>query len=149
MRIVESKNTIERLLIHCLFAQVTVRSSPVVPETLPVCRQCHKTCLTNNDSTSENVNKPNCNSSMKKPSTIFRNNKNDDDDAWQPLMLMGFNAATPAASLVKIDPFSKPLPQISVVPSTPESSVKTSSTPEQSAAKETICNCPKSKPQVS
>lgn len=86
---------------------------------------------------------------MKQPSTTLRNTRYNDDDAWQPLMLMGLNAATPAASLVRIDPFSKPLPQISVVPATPESSVKTSSTPEQTGAKEATCSCPKSIPKVS
>lgn len=86
---------------------------------------------------------------MKKPSTTIKYSNENEDDAWQPLMLMGLNAATPAASLVRIDPFSKPLPQISVVPATPESSVKTSSTPEQTGTKEPTCNCSKFKPKVS
>lgn len=61
-------------------------------------------------------------------------------------MLMGLNAAVPATSFVKLDPFSAPLPQISVVPPTPDSSVKI--TTNQNSLPNEGCNCQNMKPQV-
>lgn len=105
---------------------MTVRSSPLVPETIPVCKQCHKTCL----------NKSN------KEANGFQNN-----DDWQPLMLIGLNAAVPAGSFVNLDPFATPLPEISVVPPTPDSSAKVSSKQDDITNNHT-CKCWQTKPEV-
>ncbi|XP_044757092.1 uncharacterized protein LOC123315465 [Coccinella septempunctata] len=75
-------------------SQVTVRSSPILPESLPVCRQCHKSCLTVNGRSSND----NSNLSLK---TV---NKTEDDE-WGSLFLMGLSAINPAASLLQVDPF--------------------------------------------
>ncbi|CAG9861476.1 unnamed protein product [Phyllotreta striolata] len=96
-------------------SQITVRSSPLMPETVSVCRKCHKTCLSNNgtiNGSSRNLN--GC-------STKLNKDKNDnEEDDWQAFMLV----ANPATKLVQIDPFSVPsLPKISVVPATPDSSI--------------------------
>ncbi|KAK9881081.1 hypothetical protein WA026_014425 [Henosepilachna vigintioctopunctata] len=77
-------------------SQVTVRSSPIMPESLPVCRQCHKSCL---NSMSSRLSNENSNNS---PKIV---NKQNDVDAWGSLFLMGLSAVNPAASLVHIDPF--------------------------------------------
>jgi hypothetical protein len=126
-----------------------VRSSPLVPETVPVCRQCHKNCLppvnnsvksaTKSNNHTEDVTETNC--------TKDENDNKDDNDDWRPLLLMGLSALNPAASLVKLDPFSTPIPQINVAPPTPESSTKTTSTPDQKI-KDSSCNCRSNKPEV-
>ncbi|KAH0816326.1 hypothetical protein GEV33_006465 [Tenebrio molitor] len=130
-------------------SQVTVRSSPLVPETVPVCRQCHKNCLppvnnsvksaTKSNNHTEDVTETNC--------TKDENDNKDDNDDWRPLLLMGLSALNPAASLVKLDPFSTPIPQINVAPPTPESSTKTTSTPDQKI-KDSSCNCRSNKPEI-
>lgn len=87
-----------------------------------------------------NNNPNNCN---------MEQNENDD---WRPLMLMGLSAINPAASLVKLDPFSAPVPKISVVPPTPDNlSVKNSSIETDTKQINTHnCNCQITniKPQV-
>lgn len=75
----------------------------MVPEPVPVCRQCHKNCLSSHKNTKNDVNP----------------NKNEDDDVWRPLLLMGLSAINPAASLLQMDPFSS-LPEINIAPPTPE-----------------------------
>lgn len=125
-----------------------MRSSPVTNETLPVCKQCHKTCLTNIDVKNDNVRKLNNNSETREVNYNIANMASEQQDDWQPLMLMGLNAASPAAALVRLDPFCTPLPQISVVPPTPESSVKNSRNPDNTP-KEQMCNCQRTRPQVS
>ncbi|KAL3278200.1 hypothetical protein HHI36_013539 [Cryptolaemus montrouzieri] len=77
-------------------SQVTVRSSPILPESLPVCRQCHKNCLNSVNGRNSNENS---NTSLK---TV---NEANDDDGWGSLFLMGLTAVNPAASLVHVDPF--------------------------------------------
>ncbi|KAG5883483.1 hypothetical protein JTB14_038357 [Gonioctena quinquepunctata] len=107
-------------------SQVTVRSSPLVPETMPVCRQCHKNCLSSNGTMNGSIQTYNdCNSNRTSNSRIDSTGKDKNDnegDDWQAFMLVGL-MANPTASLVNIDPFSiQPVPQISVVPPTPENS---------------------------
>lgn len=119
-----------------------MRSSPLVPETVPVCRQCHKNCLPSVNNSVKNSSKPNSEDTSKKDE-----NDNKDEDDWRPLLLMGLSAINPAASLVKLDPFSTPIPQINVAPPTPESSTKTGSTSEQKQ-KDGSCSCRNSKPEV-
>lgn len=63
-------------------------------------------------------------------------------------MLIGLNAAVPARSLVKLDPFATPLPEISVVPPTPDSVVKVASSNQDEFANDHTCKCWKTKPQV-
>lgn len=108
-----------------------MRSSPIVPETIPVCRQCHKTCLNSGNRSNKELN-----------SNGFQNSED-----WQPLMLIGLNAAVPATSLVKLDPFSTPLPEISVLPPTPDNSIKIATNLDDIPNDHT-CNCWKTKPQV-
>lgn len=123
-----------------------MRSSPLVPETVPVCRQCHKNCLStvNNCVKTQpilsNITKENDNKDA-------NDNKNEEDD-WRPLLLMGLSAINPAASLVKLDPFSAPIPQINVAPPTPENSTKTACTTELRSNKSGCC-CRSSRPEVS
>lgn len=62
-------------------------------------------------------------------------------------MLIGLNAAVPVRSFVKLDPFSAPVPEISVVPPTPDSSVKVY-TNQDDLANDHTCKCWKPKPQV-
>ncbi|KAJ8920462.1 hypothetical protein NQ315_005330 [Exocentrus adspersus] len=113
-------------------SQVTVRSSPLMPETVPVCRQCHKNCLSNASNATVNgsiKNYSDCNNSDENAKTFEPNidNKTEEErSSWQPLVLLGL-MANPVSSLVKMDPFLAPPPKISVVPATPES-IKTSST---------------------
>lgn len=93
--------------------QITVKSSPLVPEKVQVCKQCHKNCL--NSSSNGNISFKDC---------IEDQNDGFNDD-WQPLILLGLHATNPAASLVKLDPFTvPPVPKISVLPATPENSIK-------------------------
>lgn len=111
-----------------------MRSSPLVPETVPVCKKCHKTCRTHSNSTPTNINSNNNNNVdhsrcyLDSPrntnslrSTNLNENQNEEDlcDDFGRLMLLGLSAVNPAASLVKLDPFS-PVPKISVVPPTPD-----------------------------
>ncbi|XP_045465500.1 uncharacterized protein LOC123674614 isoform X2 [Harmonia axyridis] len=75
-------------------SQVTVRSSPILPESLPVCQKCHKSCLTINGRISNdnsNINPKTANNAL--------------DDEWGSLFLMGLTAINPAASLLQVDPF--------------------------------------------
>lgn len=142
-----------------------MRSSPVVPETVSVCRQCHKTCLSNNsnnqngktnNSGSSNNLDMNINSMCQQNNNNINNNNNPSNnnvmeqnvnEDWRPLMLMGLSAINPAASLVKLDPFSAPVPKISVVPPTPDNlSVKNTSI--ETNLMQNNCNCQITKPQV-
>ncbi|XP_019769503.2 uncharacterized protein LOC109543981 isoform X2 [Dendroctonus ponderosae] len=104
-------------------SQVTVRSSPVVPETVPVCRQCHKKCLSNILSSSELshscANQRNNNHAPAVGVAPAPANPGSEND-WQSFLLLGI-CANPVASLVKYDPFKTP--EISVAPPTPENSV--------------------------
>ncbi|XP_044258396.1 uncharacterized protein LOC123007266 isoform X2 [Tribolium madens] len=125
-------------------SQVTVRSSPLVPETVPVCRQCHKNCL---PSVNNNVKSARSNNNTENSKEKKDENDNKDDDDWRPLLLMGLSAINPAASLVKLDPFSTPIPQINVAPPTPESSTKTGSTSDQKQ-KDGSCSCRNSRPEL-
>lgn len=127
------------------FYQITVRSSPLVPETVPVCRQCHKNCfnLTNGDLSNKDdhvvVNnhlKHNNNTSQKQ---IGKNDNKDND--WQPLVLMGLSALNPAARLVKLDPFSASVPQISIAPPTPENSARNQKSNTDFQNNDHSCNC--------
>ncbi|XP_018580022.1 uncharacterized protein LOC108917757 [Anoplophora glabripennis] len=112
-------------------SQVTVRSSPLMPETVPVCRQCHKNCLSSNATANGSIKTySDCNNSgenVKTSEPKIDNRTDSEGNEWQPLVLLGL-MANPVTSLLKMDPFSTPLPKISVVPATPESSIKTSST---------------------
>ncbi|KAJ3667136.1 hypothetical protein Zmor_002540 [Zophobas morio] len=126
-------------------SQVTVRSSPLVPETVPVCRQCHKNCLPAVNNSAKNANQPNNHNNTENRCQRDENDNKEEDD-WRPLLLMGLSAINPAASLVKLDPFSAPIPQINVAPPTPESSTKTTSTAEQKI-RDAACNC-RSKPEL-
>lgn len=128
---------------------------------MSVCRQCHKTCLTNstaNGGTHHGHSTHNHNSHTdhnknlnkgipEKDTTNIGNNgnvKNDDDDDWQSLMLMGLSAINinPAVHLVKLDPFSAPVPKIAVVPPTPDTSLKSCDNSEfEFSSKEQSCNC--------
>ncbi|XP_050293542.1 uncharacterized protein LOC126734076 [Anthonomus grandis grandis] len=112
-------------------SQVTVRSSPLVPETVPVCRQCHKNCLSNvlansklNHHTHKDCSSNNHINSQTIPSiTPTKSNENEN---WQQFVLLGL-CTNPVSSLVKYDPFTKTeltAPSISVAPPTPENSVK-------------------------
>ncbi|XP_074034007.1 protostome-specific GEF isoform X2 [Leptinotarsa decemlineata] len=108
-------------------SQVTVRSSPLVPETVPVCRQCHKNCLSSNGTVNgsvQNFNDSNSNrTSNSQLETADKNENVGDEDDWQTFLLVGM-MANPAASLVNIDPFYiPPVPKIAVEPSTPENSI--------------------------
>lgn len=73
---------------------MTVRSSPILPESIPVCRQCHNSCLTG----SSRIGNDNSNISL---NTV---NKTDDEE-WGSLFLMGLTAINPAASILHVDPF--------------------------------------------
>lgn len=122
-----------------------MRSSPLVPETVPVCRQCHKNCLSTVNNCVKSTH------SIQSNITEYNNkdaydNKNKEDD-WRPLLLMGLSAINPAASLVKLDPFSAPIPQINVAPPTPENLLKTACTTEFRSNKDG-CSC-QSRPEVS
>ncbi|XP_050506430.1 uncharacterized protein LOC114332848 [Diabrotica virgifera virgifera] len=126
-------------------SQITVRSSPLVPETVPVCRQCHKTCLSSNGTMNGSTKHLNgCNINRNIASRLNNNpvkDKNDnDEDDWQAFMLVGL-MPNPAASLVHIDPFSvPPVPKISVVPATPESSIsKTTSSDTKNEDSSCLC----------
>ncbi|KAK9730820.1 PDZ domain [Popillia japonica] len=138
-------------------SQVTVRSSPVVPETLTVCKQCHRTCLTNqngasiyaSNNNSERTltpnNKPNnnpennFNSDVRVSATNYVNNARNEDD-WRPLVLMGLNAVNPATTLVNMDPFSVPVPRISILPPTPDCMRKVHNS-EENLNRSSNCNC--------
>lgn len=107
--------------LNCFICkQVTVRSSPLVPETVPVCKQCHKNCITSNGNVHTFVE------SLTNGTNYKRNDRQQslEEDDWQPLLLLGL-CANPAASLVKLDPFIPQVPKISVEAATPESSTKT------------------------
>ncbi|VEN63141.1 unnamed protein product [Callosobruchus maculatus] len=104
-------------------SQVTVRSSPQFPETVPVCRQCHKNCLSNNGSI-KNYNDCNSNKTSPKLENSGSCRKATNDKDWQPLIHLGITTS----SYVSIDPFSIPLiPKIAVLPATPENSTRTAS----------------------
>ncbi|KAK5649320.1 hypothetical protein RI129_000349 [Pyrocoelia pectoralis] len=105
-------------------SQVTVRSSPNAKETVRVCKQCHNTCRTNPNAhnSNNNINHSKCTEYNKNAINLNTTNLYEDNiicDEFGHLMLMGFSAVNPAASLVKLDPFS-PVPKISVVPPTPD-----------------------------
>lgn len=72
---------------------------------------------------------------------------NEANEDWYPLMLMGLSAFNPTASLMQLDPFSVPLPEISVVPPTPDTSIKNAGN-EEGDFKKSNCNCNSDKPQV-
>ncbi|XP_030756951.1 uncharacterized protein LOC115882842 [Sitophilus oryzae] len=117
-------------------SQVTVRSSPIVPETVQVCRQCHKNCLSNviaNNKLNQTNHVRDCNSNQQSNHLFNDHNhfserhqdqqsKQKEDSDWQPLLLLGL-CANPVASLVKMDPFQSAAPKISVAPPTPEHSM--------------------------
>lgn len=139
---------------------MTVRSSPVVPEQVSVCRQCHKTCLTNSAHQGGNHVNRHSHSNMDHNKN-FNNNFNDrsatnngnvdyekdDDGDWQSLMLMGLSAINinPAVHLVKLDPFAAPVPKIAVVPPTPDTSLKSCDNNEFDY-KENSCKCQNNNP---
>nr|XP_022900553.1 uncharacterized protein LOC111413719 isoform X2 [Onthophagus taurus] len=116
-------------------SQVTVRSSPVVPETLSVCRQCHRTCLTNQNGTS--IFFPNNNQDVFGEKIMTQSN-DDLGGGWRPLVLMGLTAMNPARSLITPDPFAAPVPKISIVPPTPDLTKKVC---EDNNYDKTNCNC--------
>lgn len=105
----------------------------MAPESVSVCKKCHKTCLTNLNCISPNIKSFNINLDHSRYFINTRlnnyelttnnsnlNNKNMHKttcDDFGTLMLMGLSAVNPVASLVKLDPFS-PVPKISVVPPT-------------------------------
>lgn len=72
--------------------QITVRSSPLMPETVPVCRQCHENCLSSNGTVNGSMKNYNdCNSNSRSDSeqqeySTRDSNINENDD-WQHLML--------------------------------------------------------------
>ncbi|KAF5307360.1 hypothetical protein FQR65_LT07077 [Abscondita terminalis] len=123
-------------------SQVTVRSSPNAQETVRVCKQCHNTCRTNSNhhNSNNNINHSKCTGTEYSRNSINSSHttnlhetlQNQDCDDFGRLMLMGFSAVNPAASLVKLDPFS-PLPKISVVPPTPD-------TRSEFRYNESVCN---------
>ncbi|CAH0553429.1 unnamed protein product [Brassicogethes aeneus] len=119
-------------------SQVTVRSSPLLPETVQFCRQCHKTCLTNGS----------VKNSEHHVQDVHHQKSAEDDDAddWQPLLLLGLCPA--AASFCKVDPFSAPVPRISVLPATPESSVNTTSSDRLREEQQCKCQTQTTKPQI-
>ncbi|KAJ8954990.1 hypothetical protein NQ318_000422 [Aromia moschata] len=128
-------------------SQVTVRSSPLMPETVSVCRQCHKNCLSSSatvNGSTKNFSDSNSNMGSTvavnaKANNSVEDKKDVDENDWQPLLLLGL-MANPASNLINMDPFSpNPVPRISVVPATPESSIKTSST--ETRNKENPCQC--------
>ncbi|CAH1223954.1 unnamed protein product [Diabrotica balteata] len=126
-------------------SQITVRSSPLVPETVPVCRQCHKTCLSSNgtmNGSTKNLNGCNINRNIasRLNNNLVKDKNDNDEDDWQAFMLVGL-MPNPAASLVHIDPFSvPPVPKISVVPATPESSIsKTTSSDTKNVDSSCLC----------
>ncbi|KAF5289494.1 hypothetical protein FQA39_LY15049 [Lamprigera yunnana] len=111
-------------------SQVTVRSSPNAQETVQVCQQCHKTCRSNSNN---NINHNACsivkylnNTTHALNTTSLHDPVQKDDiscDDFGRLMLLGFSAVNPAASLVRLDPFT-PLPKISVLPPTPDNRIE-------------------------
>ncbi|XP_017779494.1 PREDICTED: uncharacterized protein LOC108564844 isoform X3 [Nicrophorus vespilloides] len=125
-------------------SQVTVRSSPLVPETVNVCRQCHRTC----------VQSPTMNGDRRRQDSNCKNNNcveavhlaEEEEEDWRPLVLMGLTAVNPTACLVKLDPFAAPPPQISVLPPTPE--LQMSITHSEFIPEDANCNCQSSRPQI-
>lgn len=120
--------------------QVTVRSSPLVPETVPVCKQCHKNCITSNGNVQNFVD------SLTNGTSEKKNDRQEslEEDDWQPLLLLGL-CANPAATLVKLDPFIPQVPKISVEAATPESSTKTA---YSSFKSKEDCQCQRKKIEV-
>lgn len=130
-----------------------------MPETVPVCRQCHKTCLNNNQNgkshshnrTDHNKNVNSTCQQQYNDNSVYDSciaDQTDNDDDWRPLMLMGLSAINPAASLVKLDPFAAPVPKISVVPPTPDN-LSTKTSYNESEFRQNNCNCQHNvKPQV-
>ncbi|CAG9817963.1 unnamed protein product [Phaedon cochleariae] len=124
-------------------SQVTVRSSPLVPETVPVCRQCHKNCLSSNGTVNSVQNFDDCNSNRASDTRLDNMDKDKNqnkDDSWQTFFLLGM-MSNPAATLVNMDPFSMPaVPQISIVSATPENSI-TRSACSDDKIEENSCQC--------
>ncbi|KAK4881061.1 hypothetical protein RN001_004380, partial [Aquatica leii] len=127
-------------------SQVTVRSSPNCQEKARVCQQCHNTCRSYTHNSNNNINHNRCFSTEYIQNSATTNlhdtlqNEDANCDDFGRLMLMGFSAVNPAASLVKLDPFS-PLPKISVVPPTPD-------TRSEFRYSESVCNKQMSSNQI-
>ncbi|XP_060527393.1 uncharacterized protein LOC132702642 [Cylas formicarius] len=73
-------------------SQVTVRSSPVVPESVAVCKQCHKNCLSSVAATTR----------LCRPADRRTDDRIAED--WQSLVLLGLSAE-PVAGFLNYDPF--------------------------------------------
>ncbi|XP_049821007.1 uncharacterized protein LOC109602693 isoform X3 [Aethina tumida] len=86
--------------------------------------------------------------SPSKSTTTESQNQNPEDvvDDWQQMFLLGM---CPAATLLQRDPFET-VPKISVMPATPESSVKTMTSERVKDEQPTSCKCQmrNSKPQI-
>ncbi|XP_056640815.1 uncharacterized protein LOC130447811 [Diorhabda sublineata] len=115
-------------------SQVTVRSSPIVPETVSLCRKCHKTCLsTNGNRNNSNGCDGNENTTSRLDNNPTRDSNHNNENNWQSFMLIGL-LANKATNSVKTDPFTcSKVPNISVIPATPESSISTSKHSENSS----------------
>ncbi|XP_033610256.1 uncharacterized protein LOC111871707 isoform X3 [Cryptotermes secundus] len=103
-------------------SQVTVRSGGL-EKRVSVCRQCHKTCLSNSSLMQQQVTADNNNG--------LGLDEDDDEcnDNWGPLILMGISALNASVGLTKssADPFSPTeVPLISVLPPTPDTTPRNS-----------------------
>ncbi|XP_066147516.1 uncharacterized protein PsGEF isoform X1 [Euwallacea fornicatus] len=107
-------------------SQVTVRSSPIVPEAVPVCRQCHKNCISN-ILVNKQLHKEDCNGNA---ASHIEDSASSD---WRGIVLIGV-CGNPVADLMNYDPFKAP--EISVAPPTPENSVNSGE-----GEKNVVCNC--------
>lgn len=88
------------------------------PEKVSMCRQCHKTCL-GNQNCSSGHNNTNFIHDRDSENNVKNNEK---EDNWRSFVMMGFSVMNPVAHMVGLDPFAAPPPVISVVPPTPEMS---------------------------
>ncbi|KAL1506136.1 hypothetical protein ABEB36_005555 [Hypothenemus hampei] len=111
-------------------SQVTVRSSPLVSEPVPVCRQCHKNCLSNVLANNNKINQTHFNDCRQNESSKNCNEQEIINDStktndWQGFLLLGV-CSNPVASLLTYDPFrvQPQAPKISVAPPSPENSTK-------------------------
>lgn len=69
-----------------------MRSSPLIPETVPVCRQCHKNCLSSNGTMNGSLkNYTDCNSrnGSERVENSNRDGNDNDNNQWQHSLLMG------------------------------------------------------------
>ena len=85
---------------------------------MSMCRQCHKTCLNNQNGASYHFSN-NSNSTNNMTNSINSDRK-ETNDRWQILQLASMKSPNSSETLLKLDPFFTPVPQISVVPPTPD-----------------------------